>query len=48
MSLHAPLGPEDDGELGQILVDEGAPSPLEWTTGVLREEALADGGASTQ
>jgi len=42
VSLHAPLGPEEDGELGQILVDEGAPNPLEWTTGVLREEALAE------
>ena len=42
VSLHAPLGPEDDGELGQILVDEGAPNPLEWTTGVLQEEALAE------
>ena len=43
VSLHAPLGGEDeDGELGQLLVDDRAPCPLEWTTGVLREEALAE------
>jgi len=43
VSLHAPLGGEDeDGELGQLIVDDRAPCPLEWTTGVLREEALAE------
>src|SRR5881397_1171527 len=33
---------DQDGELGQLIVDDRAPCPLEWTTGVLREEALAD------
>src|SRR4051794_6480258 len=42
VSLHAPLGPEEDGELGHILVDDHAPNPLEWTTGILREEALGE------
>jgi RNA polymerase primary sigma factor len=42
VSLHTPLGAEEDGELGQLLVDEGAPCPLEWTSGVLRDEALME------
>src|SRR3954471_24780116 len=40
VSLHTPLGTEEDGELGQLIVDESAPNPLDWATGVLREEAL--------
>jgi RNA polymerase primary sigma factor len=43
ISLHAPLGGEDeDGELGQLIIDDRAPCPMEWTSGVLREEALAE------
>jgi RNA polymerase primary sigma factor len=42
ISLHTPVGTDEDGELGQLLVDDQAPNPVEWTTGVLREEALAD------
>src|SRR3712207_6488436 len=42
VSLHTPVGSEEDGELGQLLVDEQAPNPVEWTSGVLREEALAE------
>ncbi|HEY3020335.1 MAG TPA: sigma-70 family RNA polymerase sigma factor [Solirubrobacteraceae bacterium] len=43
VSLHAPLGGEDeDGELGQLIVDDRAPCPIEWTSGVLREEALTE------
>src|SRR3954447_19559336 len=42
VSLHTPLGNEDDGELGQLLVDDQAPCPLEWTSGILREEALVE------
>jgi len=42
VSLHTPVGTDEDGELGMLIVDEQAPCPLEWTTGVLREEALAD------
>jgi len=42
VSLHTPLGAEDDGELGQLLIDDGAPCPLEWTSGVLRDEALTE------
>src|SRR3954447_23193076 len=40
VSLHTPLGGEEDGELGQLIVDESSPSPHEWTSGILREEAL--------
>src|SRR5215212_6250548 len=42
VSLHTPLGAEDDGELGSLLVDDRAPCPLEWTSGVLRDEALGE------
>jgi RNA polymerase primary sigma factor len=42
VSLHTPLGGEDDGELGSLLVDDQAPNPLEWTTIVMRDEALAE------
>jgi RNA polymerase primary sigma factor len=42
VSLHTPLGNEEDGELGQLIVDETSPSPHDWTHGVLREEALTD------
>src|SRR3954465_7250405 len=37
VSLHTPLGTEDDGELGSLLVDDQAPNPLEWATIVLRD-----------
>jgi RNA polymerase primary sigma factor len=40
VSLHTPLGTEEDGELGSLLVDDQAPNPLEWATVVLRDEAL--------
>jgi RNA polymerase primary sigma factor len=42
VSLHTPLGTEDDGELGSLLVDDQAPNPLEWATIVLRDEALGE------
>src|SRR3954452_10279788 len=42
VSLHTPLGAEDDGELGSLLVDDQAPNPLEWTTIIMRDEALAE------
>jgi RNA polymerase primary sigma factor len=42
VSLHTPVGSAEDGELGMLIVDEQAPNPVEWTTGILREEALAD------
>jgi RNA polymerase primary sigma factor len=42
VSLHTPLGNEEDGELGQLIVDESSPSPHDWTYGILREETLTD------
>jgi RNA polymerase primary sigma factor len=42
ISLHTPVGSEEDGELGMLIVDEHAPNPLEWTTGALRDQALAE------
>src|SRR3954451_7507036 len=42
VSLHTPLGPEEDGELGQMLVDDRAPNPLEGAAGSLGGEALGD------
>src|SRR3954468_16361018 len=42
VSLHTPLGAEEDGELGALIVDDQAPNPLEWTSGVLRDEALTE------
>jgi len=42
VSLHTPLGGEEDGELGQLIVDDQSPSPLDWTTGILRDEALTE------
>ena len=42
ISLHTPVGTEEDGELGQLLVDEQAPNPVDWTWGVLREEKLVE------
>src|SRR3954468_6291437 len=40
VSLHSPLGGEEDGELGQLIVDDSLPRPSELTTGVLRWESL--------
>jgi RNA polymerase primary sigma factor len=42
VSLHAPVGTEDDGELGQLIEDDRGPTPVEWADAVLREEALTD------
>src|SRR4051795_11380729 len=40
VSLHTPLGA--DGERGSLLVDEQAPNPLEYTTIIMRDEALGE------
>ncbi len=42
VSLHTPVGAEDDGELGHVLVDEDAPNPVEVTSDVLRDETLVE------
>src|SRR5690242_9906018 len=40
VSLHTPVGAEEDGELGQLLEDERAPNPLDWASGRLRDRTL--------
>src|SRR3954451_22718710 len=40
VSLHTPVGSEDDGELGMLLKDDRAPNPLDWASGRLRDQAL--------
>jgi len=42
VSLQAPIGTEDEGELGQLLEDDRLPSPIDHAADVLREEALAE------
>jgi len=41
VSLHTPVGTDEDGELGQLLEDERAPNPLDYASGRLRDEALS-------
>ena len=40
ISLHTPVGSDEDGELGHLIEDENALSPVDWANDVLREEAL--------
>jgi len=42
VSLHTPVGNEDDGELGQLIEDDRAPNPLDWASGRLRDRALVE------
>src|SRR3954469_4250498 len=42
ISLHTPVGAEDDGELGHLLEDENALSPVEGAEEALRDEALVE------
>src|SRR5881397_4083563 len=32
VSLHTPVGSEEDGELGQLIEDERAPNPIDWAS----------------
>src|SRR4051812_7899870 len=40
VSLHTPVGNEDDGELGMLIEDDRAPNPIDWASGRLRDQAL--------
>src|SRR5947209_6928158 len=42
VSLHTPVGSEEDGELGQLLEDERAPNPIDWASGRLRDRTLTE------
>ena len=42
VSLHTPVGSEEDGELGQLLEDERAPNPIDWASGRLRDRTLGE------
>jgi RNA polymerase primary sigma factor len=42
VSLHSPVGSDEEGELGHLIEDDQSPSPVEWAEEILRDEALSD------